>query len=166
MLPGVLRLFRKIRQCHLQALYSSCSIPSAHSQEEWKKCPASLPCHSSPARILPTGSWEPAAGGYPPFMSGWGHKTGWRMVFKSGKEKKKSGVIKGPRAGICCKGSKGRDLVHWPKIWSDFTLPKPWDYLNPPLQHSHNCAQPGAKHRYMQSRVRLRQAFHKGEIEC
>lgn len=35
------------------------------------------------------------AGGYPPFMLGWGHK-GWRRVYKSGKEKNKLG-IKTPR---------------------------------------------------------------------
>lgn len=94
-----------------------------------------------------------AAGGYPPFMSGWGHKTRWRMVFKSRKEKEET-RCKGPREGICCTGSKVGDLVHWQRKWSVFTLPKPWDYLNHPLQLSHNCAQPGARHGHMQGRVR------------
>lgn len=105
-----------------------------------------------------------AAGGYPPVMSGWGHKTGWRMVFKSGKEKEET-RCKGPRDGICCMGSKVGDLVHWQRIWSVFTLTKPWDYLNHPLQLSHNCSawrktQTHAKQRQM----RLRQPFTKERV--
>lgn len=51
-----------------------------------------------------------AAGGHPPFMSGWGHRTGWRMVFKSWKEKNKSGV-KAPGQAYAAR------VVKW-RIWS------------------------------------------------